>query len=133
MSNLYDQNLKNILIVEDAPTQRAVLINLTKELGYNPICPSNFDSTILNLIKENKILLVLLDLILLDDDGHSIGDGFQICQEIKNHNQEVKVIVITAESDIAARLFAESQGADGFLNKPFRIEDLEESLKKLTN
>ena len=67
-------------------------------------------------------------MILLDNDGQPIGDGFQICNEIKSADPSVKVIVISAEADEAAKMFALSQGADGFICKPFKIEELEQSL-----
>lgn len=122
-------NKNKILIVEDAPTQRAILCNLIKELGLTPICPTFFDSSVISYISDNEISLVLLDLILLDSDGHPIGDGFQICNEIKSYDPEVKVIIISAETDQAAQEFATSQGADGFISKPFKTAELEECLK----
>lgn len=122
------QESRKILIVEDAPTQRAILANLVTELGLIPVFPPSFDDAILNTINSNSIKIVLLDLILVDNDGQPIGDGFQICNDIKTIDPSVKVIVISAESDEAARNFALSQGANGFISKPFKIEELEHAL-----
>jgi DNA-binding NtrC family response regulator len=110
---------KKILVIEDAPTQRAILKNLVKELGYEPICPNLFDSSIYQLIFDHNIKIVLLDLVLLDDNGMSVGDGFQICSEIKMQSPDTKVIIITAEADVSAKTFAECQGADRSENTNF--------------
>ncbi len=123
---------EKILIIEDSPTQRAILSNLVTELGLEPVVVTSFDSIIVETIQSQSINTVLLDLILVDDDGTPIGDGFQICSDIKNHNPDIKVIVISAESDESAKLFALSQGADGFICKPFEINELEKSLNELS-
>lgn len=122
---------KNILIIEDSPTQRAILRNLCVELGFAPICPTRFDHSVTEIIKNEDITLVLLDLILLDDDGSPLADGFQLCDEIKSLDPQVKIIVISAESDDAAQQFAAAQGADTFIGKPFKIEELESKIKSL--
>lgn len=125
-----DDLKEKILIIEDSPTQRAILSNLITELGLKPVVVTTFDSIIVETIQKDSIKTVLLDLILVDDDGVPIGDGFQICSEIKIHNPDIKVIVISAESDESAKVFALSQGADGFICKPFEIKELEKSLSE---
>ena len=121
----------NILIIEDSPTQRAILSNLVTELGFKPICPVFFDEGIIDQINKHSIKIVLLDLILLDNDGTPIADGFQICEDIKSQCPSVKIIVISAESDSAAQDFAAAQGADTFIGKPFKIDELEFKIRSL--
>jgi DNA-binding response OmpR family regulator len=119
----------SILVIEDSQVQRAVIVNLVKELGFVPLAVERFDDTIYKVFENENVSVVLLDLMLLDEDGNTIADGFQICNDIKEANPEMKVVIVSAEHDEAAREFALLQGADGFLAKPFKIEDLEDCLK----
>ena len=69
--------------------------------------------------------LVLLDLTLLGPDGKPVGDGFQICKEIKRLTKNsVAVVVVSAKEDDTSSEWAIMQGADAFLQKPFAVEDL---------
>ncbi len=120
-----------ILIVEDSQVQRAVMVNLVKELGYVPVAVEKFDQHISAVLKSQNISVVLLDLMLLNEEGTPVADGFQLCNEIKETNPLIKVVIVSAESDEAAREFALLQGADGFLAKPFKINELEHCLSDI--
>jgi DNA-binding response OmpR family regulator len=122
---------KKILIIEDSDVQRAVIVNLVKELGYEPFAIEAFDASVSEYFQDRDFGVVLLDLMLLNEDGTPAADGFQICNEIKENDPAVKVIIVSAEDDEAARELAMLQGADGYLAKPFRIEDLEACLLAL--
>lgn len=116
--------MKKVLIVEDSPLQRAVIVNIVKELGYEPIQVETFEVSLVPLLKKHSIDLVLLDLLLMDENGRSVADGFQVCAELKQANPDLKVIVITAENDDSAKEFAILQGADAFISKPFQVDKL---------
>lgn len=119
---------QKILIIEDSPVQRAVIVNVVKELGYEPIVLERFDDPIHNILDTHSVSIVLLDLILLNNDGSVVVDAFQLCTEIKDIDESIKVIVVSAEGDEAAKEFALLNGADGFMQKPFRIQELQECL-----
>ena len=123
--------MKKILIIEDSPLQRAVIVNSVKELGFDPLAVDEFQSSIIPLIKQHNVDLVLLDLLLVDDKGNAIADGFQLCAEIKNAKPKIKIIVITAESDVSAREFAELQGADAVITKPFQVDKLAKCIESI--
>jgi DNA-binding response OmpR family regulator len=77
------------------------------------------------VIKPVNPDLVLLDLVLLGPDGKPMGDGFQICREIKRVSKNtVPVVVISSKGDEESAEWAILQGADAFLQKPFAVEDL---------
>ena len=62
--------------------------------------------------------LVLLDLGLPD------ADGLELCTEIRERFPEVVVVVVTARTDEADAVRALDGGADDFVVKPFRPEEL---------
>lgn len=114
-----------VLIVEDSPSQAAIIANVVKEAGHVPAVYSQLPMGIQQLLLKEKPDLVLLDLRLLDPEGNPMVDGFQLCREIKRSSEATPVIVISAEGDDEACEWALLQGADAYLQKPFAVEDLE--------
>jgi DNA-binding response OmpR family regulator len=123
----------NILVIEDSPVQRAVIGNIVKELGHRPYLIESFHNTITPLIHKDNIDIVLLDLMLHDEEGNTIADGFQVCSELKSSKPDLKIIIISAESDTSAKDFALMQGADAYITKPFKVTDLSDCIKSLEN
>ncbi len=113
-----------ILIVEDSPTQAAIIANVVKETGHEPAVYSDLMMGIQQILTKEKPDLVLLDLRLLDADGNPMADGFQVCREIKRFAKELPVVVVSAEGDAEACEWAIMQGADAYLQKPFVVDDL---------
>lgn len=113
-----------VLIVEDSPSQAAIIANVVKSAGHNPAVYSQLPMGISQIMQKEMPDLVLLDLRLLDPDGNPMADGFQLCREIKRTSAKTPVIVISAEGDEEACEWAMMQGADAFLQKPFVVEDL---------
>ncbi len=113
-----------VLVVEDSPSQAAVIAEIVRQAGYQPVIYTTLPTGIAQILNKEHPDLVLLDLKLLDPHGKQMADGFQICREVKRSNPNVPVIVITAESDDDACEWALLQGADAYLQKPFDREEL---------
>lgn len=113
-----------ILIVEDSPSQAAIIANVVKEAGHQPAVYSDLVMGIQQILAKEKPDLVLLDLRLLDADGNPMADGFQVCREIKRASRQTPVVVVSAEGDSEACEWALMQGADAYLQKPFVVDDL---------
>lgn len=62
--------------------------------------------------------LLLLDLGLPDKDGLSL------LKELRNSNNAIPIIIITARDDISSRVGGLNDGADDYLVKPFALEEL---------
>ena len=71
-----------------------------------------------SLIAEGAPDLVLLDLGLPD------VDGLELCAEIRRDHGDCVVVVVTARTDEADAVAALDGGADDFVLKPFRPEEL---------
>jgi DNA-binding response OmpR family regulator len=120
-----------VLIVEDSPSQAAIIANVVKDVGHVPIIYSQLPMSISQILTKEKPDLVLLDLRLLDPDGNPMADGFQLCREIKRTSKTTPVIVVSAEGDEDACEWALLQGADAYLQKPFVVEDLSRMMNDL--
>lgn len=119
--------MARVLIVEDSNSQAAVISEIVREAGHEPLICGSLNKGMGHVIKTQSPDIVLLDLILLGPDGRVIADGFQLCREIKKaSNNKVGVIIVSSKADDDSAEWAELQGADAFLQKPFAIDDLVE-------
>ena len=115
--------VRKVLILEDSPSQAAIIASIVETAGHSPVVYNDVQSGISQMLTKEQPDLVLLDLMLLDESGKPIADGFQICGEIKR-SASIPVIVVSAQGDEDSCEWAILQGADAFLQKPFAPEDL---------
>ncbi|SHK16431.1 DNA-binding response regulator, OmpR family, contains REC and winged-helix (wHTH) domain [Hathewaya proteolytica DSM 3090] len=108
---------EKILIVEDEENIRSFVRLFLKKNGYDVI---DTDSGIeaLNLVVAHKPKLVVLDVMLPDIDG------FKVCSEIRKHNDDVGVIMLTARSQDQDKIQGLETGADDYMVKPFNPKEL---------
>lgn len=104
---------KKILVVDDDPLSRELLLGyLTKE-NYEVLEASNAGEARILMYKEQPDL-ILLDVMMPGEDG------FSFCNYIKKRWQEpfLPVILVTASNDRQSKLQGLRAGADDFLSKP---------------
>jgi DNA-binding response OmpR family regulator len=72
------------------------------------------------------------DLMILDIRLPGI-DGWEVLRQLRGteDGKDIAVLVVTGHNDTAARRRAQSEGADGFLSKPFRPDDLRRAVDLL--
>ncbi|WDF55684.1 response regulator transcription factor [Mucilaginibacter sp. KACC 22063] len=109
--------LKRILIADDDPgIVDAVEMMLS---FYDYQVSSTYDGNeVTDLVPELNPDLILLDIWM------SGVDGRDVCHKLKNNpaTSGIPVLMISASKDIAAS--AIDSGADGFIAKPFDMDDL---------
>lgn len=106
-----------ILIIED---ERQLSENIATYLSAdNYLCEQayNFDTAI------EKILLYTYDCILLDLNLPG-GDGLKILEEIKRHDIDSGIIIISARDSLDDKITGLKIGADDYLSKPFSLSEL---------
>ena len=117
---------KKIMIVDDDPDALAMMEKILSNEGYELIKVSNATEVGLKAAQMNP------DLILLDFLMPEL-DGFQVCRALRESEITVDtpimaVTCLTKEEDIE-RIF--EAGADDYLAKPFKVEQLLEKTSEL--
>lgn len=110
----------NILIIEDELETCDYLREffVHKEIE---VTTANTGEMGLELFESKRPALVLLDLKL----GSGMT-GVEVLRRMKGEHPEARVIVVTAVNDPNTRRMAEGLGADAYVTKPFRTEELEQ-------
>jgi PAS domain S-box-containing protein len=105
----------NILVVDDQPSNIALLIQLLEGTGYSQVSSTMEPKNVGQLHQRNRYDLILLDLQMPD------MDGFQVMEELKavSNDRYLPVIVLTAQP--AHKLRALQAGAKDFISKPFDL------------
>ncbi|ABL00506.1 hybrid sensor histidine kinase/response regulator [Pelobacter propionicus] len=115
-----------VLLVDDEETIRAVGKAMLSLLGFRVITAVDGQDA-LELFRRNRtdIDCVLLDLTMPRMDGE------QTFQELRRIEPGIRVVICSgySEQDIAARFM--SQGLAGFIQKPYKLSDLEWAMKDL--
>ncbi len=116
---------KKILLVDDDEGIVDALSLVLEEHGYD-IC-----ATLRGEETYEKIKLCMPDLILLDILISGV-DGRDICKKLKSDISTKSIPVVMISAHPSAERHARIVGADGFLEKPFEMDDLLRVAKKYT-
>ena len=107
--------MNHVLVVDDdraiVSTVEAVLV----DEGYVVATAADGQQALAELQREMPSL-VLLDMRM------PVMDGWRFAEEVKQQGLTVPIVVMTAAQD--ARRWASEIGADGYVSKPFDIDDL---------
>ena len=117
--------MKKILIVDDSIGMVRMISSVLEKEGYLAIGISD-PSKIEQTIDSEGPSLILLDVVMPE------RDGFQVCRSLKNSQayKSIPIIVVSGKSTASDRFWAEQQGGDGFVGKPFTPEQLLKEVQK---
>ena len=108
-----------LLIVDDEELVLDVGVNMLKKLGYTVLKALNGTEAVeIFEANKNKIQMVILDIIMPD-----MGGG-QVYDKIKAINPQVKVLLCSGYSVDGQAIELLERGCDGFMQKPFTMEEL---------
>jgi DNA-binding response OmpR family regulator len=115
---------RKILVVEDEPDIARLVQTHLQENGYEVDVASSGASA-MRLFKKGGYKLVVLDLMLPDTDGLSL------CRQMREGEEYVAILMLTAKSSELDRVLGLEMGADDYLTKPFSVPELLARIKAL--
>jgi two-component system alkaline phosphatase synthesis response regulator PhoP len=106
-----------ILLVEDELNlARPLRFNLEQE-GYE-VCSTPSGKEALALHRREPFDLIILDLMLEE------MDGFEVARQVRQRDQRLPIIMLTARSTVQDRILGLELGADDYMIKPFHLREL---------
>ena len=114
---------KTILVVDDTVSNLDIMVSFLKE--YDVIDTIDGEEA-LEIANEQKIDLILLDIIM------PFMDGYEVCKKLKDNPQtrDIPVIFITAQTDEESIDRAYKMGGIDYITKPFRFQEVLFKVKK---
>lgn len=119
------EGAKKILLVEDEKNIILGVKTCLELVNYKAVVVQDGEKAIEAAVKEQPHL-VLLDLMLPK------VDGFEVCRQLKSREEtkHIPVVVLTAKTAEEDREKARAAGADSYMTKPFRPEELWQEIKR---
>lgn len=116
---------KKVLLVEDEKNIILGVRTCLDAVGYHVEVVENGEAA-LEFVRQEKPDLILLDLLLPK------VDGFEVLGALKSNDatSDIPIIVLTAKAGEEDRQRALDLGADAYMTKPFRPQELWDILKK---
>lgn len=116
---------RKVLIVDDSPTELAVLRALLQAEGFEVVTAGGGDEALERLDRE-RFELVLLDVIMPGKNG------FSLCRQIRANGAygRLPIIMLTSKNQPSDRFWGLKQGATEYLTKPWNPTDLIEAVRR---
>jgi len=116
--------MAKIMVVDDDMDATGLFEEVLLMKGYQPIIV-NESSRVIELAKSTYPDVFLLDLMMPEPDG------FKLCRMLRKEPEfrRTPIIIVTALNDTDSRIVAIGAGANDYLTKPFRLDELFSSIK----
>ncbi|MFQ6759740.1 MAG: response regulator [Deltaproteobacteria bacterium] len=121
-----DPNMK-ILVVDDFATMRRIVKNILTQLGFKNIIEADDGTTALNVLKSEKIGLIISDWNMPKMTGLDLLKAVRADTSMAN----TPFIMVTAEAQQDNIILAVKAKVSQYIVKPFTAETLSEKLNKI--
>jgi two-component system, OmpR family, response regulator QseB len=106
-----------ILVAEDESRIAAFVEKGLRSNGFTPTLAADANEAIALALGGNFDLLIL-------DLGLPGKDGLEVLAELRGQGEQLPIIILSARDDIRDKAAGFEGGADDYLTKPFRFEEL---------
>lgn len=113
-----------ILVVDDEPEIRNGLSDSLRSMGYDVQTAESGEEALYQLKSQSDVKFVITDYKMPG------LNGFDVLKEVKRASPTTPVVIMTGHGNIHHAVSAMQMGADDYLCKPFRFEDLEKIVVK---
>lgn len=107
----------NLLLVEDEPRIAAQVMRAMERAGHSVARAADGPSAVETAGKQH------FDIVVLDVNLPGF-DGFEVLARIRAAGLPVRVLMLTARSEVGDRVAGLNAGADDYLTKPFALKEL---------
>ncbi|OKH14002.1 DNA-binding response regulator [Fischerella major NIES-592] len=109
--------MHRILIAEDEPRIASFLEKGLFSHGFTTAVVADGNEVVL-MVQEGEFDLLILDL------GLPGKDGIEVIEDLRGQGESLPIIILTARDDIKDKITGLESGADDYVTKPFRFEEL---------
>ncbi|CAG7626157.1 Response regulator MprA [Paenibacillus solanacearum] len=115
--------MKILVVEDDLSMQKSICMGLRK-FSYAVDAASDGEEA-LRMVEIHEY-----DALVLDWNLPRI-DGIDVLREIRKNNQDIKILILSARSEVEDKIFGLDTGANDYMAKPFHFKELEARLRAL--
>jgi len=116
-----DDKMATVLVVDDSEFMRRVIKNILENGGHKVMEAKNADEA-LELFKKFGADVITMDIVMPETDG------IETVKRLKEADDKVKIIMVSALGHQKTVMRALEAGALDFIMKPFTADDVLESV-----
>ncbi len=113
-----------VLLIEDEPLVRDLVVMNLKHAGYEVTTAGTFKDGE-KALAAGGVDLAVVDVMLPG------GEGFVLVRQARDAGLSIPILMLTARSEVQARVRGLDCGADDYLTKPFDVQELLARLRSL--
>lgn len=107
----------NVLVVEDDSKLRQLFCTVLTKNGYHTLSAANGEEALAVLDKE-YIDLMICDIMMPQ------MDGFELTQTLRDNNQQLPILMVTAKENFADKQKGFLVGIDDYMVKPINVNEM---------
>lgn len=119
-------SINKVLVVDDSPVELSNIQGIVSDAGCLVLTATNGQEAVTKA-KAEKPDLIFLDIVMPDQDG------FATCRELSSDavTKDIPVVFVTSKNQKADRVWAQMQGAKGYITKPYDSSEIVDQIKAL--
>ena len=124
---MQDSDVKGMIVVQvvdDHLEDLSLIKEYLSPKGYQVLAARTGKEAV-EIFKSHEPHIVILDYVLPDFSGH------KVCEELKSHNSNVPVLMLSVRGDTQNKIGAFKSGCDDYMTKPCELEELEIRIQNL--
>ena len=117
---------QKILVVDDSWTELTMIATPLRNSGFEVVTAVDGDEALEKVFQERPQCIVL-DVVLPKQNG------FQLCRRLKSleASKHIPIILLTSKNTPVDKSWGLRQGADLYMTKPFKEDELVDSVRRL--
>ena len=119
-----DGHQNTVLVVDDDTSILDTVSSILSGEGYDVVSASTGEEA-LAAVSRTRPLVILLDMRM------PVMDGWAVARALREQGIKVPIVVMTAAE--SAKRWADEVGAEGYLAKPFGLDELLDTVERFRN
>lgn len=113
------------LVTDDSAFMRNMMKDILEDMDFQEVYEAEDGEEAVEIESNEDIDLITMD-VIMEDKG-----GVEALKEIREENEEVDVIMVSAVGQDEIKEEADAEGCDAFVDKPFEEEDVKDTVSEL--
>jgi CheY-like chemotaxis protein len=117
---------RTIMVAEDEPINMLLISEVLHKMGFKVIKAST-GAEVLQLLQQHDPDIIFMDINMPEMDGYT---ATRAIRRLEGPQSNIPIIALTADAMIEDKQRCLDAGMNGFVSKPFRLEEIESVLQQ---